>query len=144
MEAEPNADQLKAIQTALTQPISFIQGPPGAGKIKMILNLASCIAHQKNPDGSPKTVAMVSQNNTAIENIEESIKRYRNGTPAQKWVWERFAPLGKLEKRTKFTAPEADGYETRGAAIEAMGFSNGSGKPVKGFTYPPLDELSAK
>lgn len=144
VEAEPNADQLKAIQTALTQPISFIQGPPGTGKTKMILNLASCIAHQKNSDGSPKTVAMVSQNNAAIANIEESIKKYRNGTPAQKWVWERFAPLGNLEKRTKFTAPEADGYEMRRAAIEAMGFNNGSGKPVKGFTYPPLDELSAK
>ena len=83
VEAEPNANQLKAIQTALTQLISFIQGPPGTGKTKMILNLASCIAHQKNPDGSPQTVAIVSQNNAAIENVEDRIKTYKNGTPAR-------------------------------------------------------------
>lgn len=142
VEAAPNANQLKAIRTALTQPISFIQGPPGTGKTKMILNLLACIACQENPDGTPrKTVAVVSQNNTAIENIEESIAKYRDGDSARRRVWERFAPLGNTEKRKRFTEPDAYGWADREAAIGKMGFRDEAGEPVRGFTSPPLRQL---
>lgn len=62
-----NMSQLKAIETALKSNISVIEGPPGTGKTQTILNLIANIIIQN------KTVAVVSNNNTAIENVYEKL-----------------------------------------------------------------------
>jgi superfamily I DNA and/or RNA helicase len=62
-----NQSQARAIDTALKNKISIIEGPPGTGKTQTILNLiVNIICHKKN-------CAVVSNNNTAIDNIFEKL-----------------------------------------------------------------------
>ena len=63
-----NTSQLNAVKTALSSNISVIEGPPGTGKTQTILNLIANILIQN------KTVAVVSNNNTAIENVYEKLE----------------------------------------------------------------------
>lgn len=94
--ASPNESQKQAIETALTNAISFIQGPPGTGKTATILNLVSCITALN------KTVAVVSGNNSAIQNIEDKVAEYLP-KDSNKWrVHESMAKLGNAEKRKAF------------------------------------------
>lgn len=69
-DKKPYQNQIEAIRYAVSKPLTLIQGPPGTGKTEMILNLLSVI-HGKYPD---KTVAVVSANNEAINNITEKIE----------------------------------------------------------------------
>ena len=69
-DKKPYKSQIEAICYAVSRPITLIQGPPGTGKTEMILNLLSVI-HGKYSD---KTVAVVSANNEAINNITAKIK----------------------------------------------------------------------
>ena len=62
-----NASQKTAIETALTHQVSIIQGPPGTGKTQTILNI---IANLLMND---KTVLVVSNNNSAVENVAEKL-----------------------------------------------------------------------
>ncbi len=64
---EYNQSQAQAIQTALTNSISVIEGPPGTGKTQTILNLIANIIYRS------KNCAVVSNNNTAIDNIYEKL-----------------------------------------------------------------------
>ena len=68
-ETPPYDAQIEAIRHAIADPVSLVQGPPGSGKTEMILNLLAVI-HGLYPD---KTVAVVSSNNEAINNIIEKI-----------------------------------------------------------------------
>jgi superfamily I DNA and/or RNA helicase len=62
-----NQSQVRAINTALNNKISIIEGPPGTGKTQTILNLiANIICHGKN-------CAVVSNNNKAIDNVHEKL-----------------------------------------------------------------------
>jgi superfamily I DNA and/or RNA helicase len=62
-----NQSQHISIGTALTNTISVIEGPPGTGKTQTILNLISnIIARNMN-------CAIVSNNNTAIDNVYEKL-----------------------------------------------------------------------
>lgn len=62
-----NLSQSQAINNALRSKISIIEGPPGTGKTQTILNIiANLIADNK-------TVAVVSNNNSAIENVYEKL-----------------------------------------------------------------------
>lgn len=62
-----NESQIKSIKKALINTISIIEGPPGTGKTQTILNLVSnLIIHNK-------TCAIISNNNTAITNIQEKL-----------------------------------------------------------------------
>jgi len=62
-----NASQIKAVQNAFRHQISVIQGPPGTGKTQTILNIIANLLVQN------KTVQVVSNNNSAIENVLEKL-----------------------------------------------------------------------
>ncbi|MDF2927384.1 MAG: hypothetical protein K0R57_6298 [Paenibacillaceae bacterium] len=65
-----NLSQKKAMQQALQSTISIIEGPPGTGKTQTILNILSNLTVMRN-----KTVAVVSGNNAAVENVREKLER---------------------------------------------------------------------
>ena len=62
-----NQSQVRAIDTALKNNISVIEGPPGTGKTQTILNLIANIIYRG------KNCAVVSNNNTAIDNVYEKL-----------------------------------------------------------------------
>jgi superfamily I DNA and/or RNA helicase len=62
-----NNSQYKAVKNAMENQVSVIQGPPGTGKTQTILNIIANILMQK------KTVQIVSNNNSAIENVYEKL-----------------------------------------------------------------------
>jgi superfamily I DNA and/or RNA helicase len=63
-----NQSQVKAIDAALKNNISVIEGPPGTGKTQTILNLIASIIY------AGKNCAVISNNNTAIDNIYEKLE----------------------------------------------------------------------
>lgn len=63
-----NKSQYKAVRNALENNISIIQGPPGTGKTQTILNILANLLL----DG--KTMEIVSNNNSAVENIKEKLE----------------------------------------------------------------------
>lgn len=63
-----NESQLNAVEQTFSNRLSLIQGPPGTGKTQTILNILMN-ALLKN-----KSVAVVSNNNTAIQNILDKLK----------------------------------------------------------------------
>jgi len=62
-----NASQKSAVEAALTHQVSIIQGPPGTGKTQTILNIIA------NLLVAGKTVLVVSNNNSAVENVAEKL-----------------------------------------------------------------------
>ncbi|EJX05152.1 ATP/GTP-binding protein [gut metagenome] len=62
-----NQSQQKAVEAALTHQFSIIQGPPGTGKTQTILNLIA------NLHLAGKKVLVVSNNNSAVDNIYEKL-----------------------------------------------------------------------
>ncbi|WP_068779278.1 AAA domain-containing protein [Paenibacillus sp. GM2] len=64
-----NLSQKKALEQALRSKISIIQGPPGTGKTQTILNILANLMLQQ------KKVAVVSGNNSAVQNVGEKLER---------------------------------------------------------------------
>lgn len=64
-----NESQLNAVEQAFSSQISLIEGPPGTGKTQTILNILANILLQK------KTVAILSNNNAAVENVYEKLQK---------------------------------------------------------------------
>ena len=64
-----NASQKRAVEAALTHQVSIVQGPPGTGKTQTILNI---IANLLMMD---KSVLVVSNNNSAVENVAEKLDK---------------------------------------------------------------------
>ena len=64
-----NQSQKLAVERALSSKISIIQGPPGTGKTQTILNIIANVVR------SGKTVAVVSNNNSATHNIAEKLEK---------------------------------------------------------------------
>lgn len=65
-----NSSQYEAVENAIYNKISVVEGPPGTGKTQTILNIiANIIVRNMN-------CQVVSNNNTAIENIDEKLKKY--------------------------------------------------------------------
>ena len=62
-----NRSQYKAVQNALENKISVIQGPPGTGKTQTILNILANLLMEG------KTMEIVSNNNSAVENVKEKL-----------------------------------------------------------------------
>lgn len=83
-----NQSQKLATERALKHRISVIEGPPGTGKTQTILNIIANLIM----DG--KTVAVVSNNNSAIQNVYDKLKD-RN-------LDFLVAFLGKNKNKTKF------------------------------------------
>lgn len=65
-----NISQKQAVNNALNNDISIIEGPPGTGKTQTILNIISNIIM------NGQTVAVVSGNNSATANIFEKLEKY--------------------------------------------------------------------
>lgn len=65
-----NSSQFSAVKNAMENQISIIEGPPGTGKTQIILNIIANIVRRG------KTVAIVSNNNSATENVYEKLKKY--------------------------------------------------------------------
>lgn len=62
-----NASQKKAVEAALSNQLSIIQGPPGTGKTQTILNILSNLLL------TGKSVLVVSNNNSAVDNVVEKL-----------------------------------------------------------------------
>lgn len=65
-----NISQKTAVEQAWKHSMSVIQGPPGTGKTQTILNILA------NAIMAGKSVAVVSNNNTATANIQEKLRKY--------------------------------------------------------------------
>ena len=85
-----NASQERAVKAALSNQISVIQGPPGTGKTQTILNIIANLLVAK------KSMLIVSNNNSAIENVWEKLSKNGLGFVV--------ASLGKRENKEAFVA----------------------------------------
>lgn len=65
-----NLSQKKAVENALCNQMSIIEGPPGTGKTQTILNIIA------NAVMRNESVAVVSSNNSATTNVYEKLKKY--------------------------------------------------------------------
>ena len=99
-----NASQNAAVEAALTHQVSIIQGPPGTGKTQTILNI---IANLLLAD---KTVLVVSNNNSAVENVAEKLA----GENLDFIV----AKLGSVQNKEAFIANQPNYPDMSGWAIE--------------------------
>ncbi len=85
-----NESQLAAVEQAFRKQISVIEGPPGTGKTQTILNIIANILLRS------QTVAVLSNNNAAVENVYEKLDKCGLG--------HLIARLGNTENRTEFFA----------------------------------------
>lgn len=89
-----NISQKQAIDNFLTSQVSIIQGPPGTGKTQTILNLIA------NAFMQGKNVAVVSNNNSATENVAEKLRKEGLGFLT--------AGLGKRENKENFLQNQSE------------------------------------
>ena len=89
-----NLSQRTAVDRALCNKISVIDGPPGTGKTQTILNIIANIIM------SGRTVAVVSANNSATANVLEKLQKYDFDFIA--------AFLGNSNNRAAFNAAHHD------------------------------------
>lgn len=83
-----NSSQTTAVNNALNNQLSVIEGPPGTGKTQTILSIIANLIIRN------KTVEVVSNNNSATENIYEKLCKYGYGFIV--------AQLGKKKNREMF------------------------------------------
>lgn len=88
-----NLSQKEAVKNAFTKSISIIEGPPGTGKTQTILNIIS------NAIINKKTVAVLSNNNSATDNVFEKLEKQNLGSICAK--------LGKQKNITEFILNQA-------------------------------------
>ena len=91
-----NQNQKKAVERAMSSPVSIIQGPPGTGKTQTILNIVANVIR------NGKTVAVVSNNNSATHNVLEKLERNGVGFLA--------AFLGSFANKKKFVEEQTGQY----------------------------------
>lgn len=97
-----NLSQKTALEQALVNSISVIEGPPGTGKTQTILNILANLVAVQN-----KSVAVVSNNNEAVKNVSEKLekKQYQFLT----------AFLGNKKNREEFFSnmpvPDVEGWD---------------------------------
>ncbi|MFC7624430.1 AAA domain-containing protein [Microlunatus sp. GCM10028923] len=118
-----NLSQREAVRNALGSPVSVIFGPPGTGKTQTILNLVANLVVQ-----GETTVAIVSSNNAAVENVASKLAMAGFGYIA--------APLGRSEKVDRFFA----GQPARNAQVDALRH----GDEPESVLAADLDALNSK
>ncbi len=91
-----NLSQEAAVRKALSHQVSIIEGPPGTGKTQTILNILANLVM------NDKTVAIASNNNTAILNVFEKLQSQELSFFT--------AVLGKKENRQAFVENQAEQY----------------------------------
>lgn len=89
-----NLSQINAVQNAFKYSISLIQGPPGTGKTQTILNILANLLIQG------KTALVVSNNNSAIQNVQEKLAQYKLDFVS--------AMLGKRENKDIFVQSQVN------------------------------------
>lgn len=87
-----NLSQKQAVDNALNNQISIIEGPPGTGKTQTILNIIA------NAIMRDESVAVVSSNNSATANVYEKLQKYGIDFIA--------APLGNSDNKDAFIATQ--------------------------------------
>lgn len=92
-----NNSQLKAVNAAFENQISVVQGPPGTGKTQTILTIIANILMEG------KTVLVVSNNNSAIENVKEKLAKHDLDFLV--------ATLGKAENKQLFIQEQRNGRD---------------------------------
>lgn len=68
-----NYSQSKAVENGLSSNVSIIEGPPGTGKTQTILNIIANIVINR------KSVAVISNNDSAVKNVYEKLEKYGVG-----------------------------------------------------------------
>lgn len=101
-----NASQKAAVEAALTHQVSIIQGPPGTGKTQTILNIIGNLLM------ADKTVLVVSNNNSAVDNVTEKLNKEGVGFIVAK--------LGSVQNKEAFVANQPDYPAMDGWAIEEV------------------------
>ncbi|MBQ9814737.1 MAG: AAA family ATPase [Lachnospiraceae bacterium] len=101
-----NQSQYKAVINALSNQISVIQGPPGTGKTQTILNIIS------NLIVSGKTVIVVSNNNSATQNVMEKLSKQKYGMDFM------VASLGSMENKSAFVDAQTGLYPDLSAWVD--------------------------
>lgn len=91
-----NSSQYDAVCNALNNKISVIQGPPGTGKTQTILNIIANLVIRG------KTVQIVSNNNSATDNVYEKLCANGLGFIA--------APLGSADNKEDFIQEQSGRY----------------------------------
>ncbi len=91
-----NLSQKQAVENAFLYPLSIIQGPPGTGKTQTILNIIANALIQN------KSIAVVSNNNSAVVNIIEKFKKYNLDF--------LLAMLGSKQNRETFIINQKEDY----------------------------------
>lgn len=95
-----NQSQKVAVENALSSQISIIQGPPGTGKTQTILNIIA------NAVRNGKTVAVVSNNNSATLNVAEKLEK--------KGLSFLTAFLGSINNKERFLEAQTGRYPDMG------------------------------
>ena len=93
-----NGSQFDAVKAALESRLSVIQGPPGTGKTQTILNIVA------NLLADDRTVLVVSNNNSAIENVRGKL------SAADSDFGFCVASLGKVENILDFLKRQTPDY----------------------------------
>lgn len=91
-----NRSQYKAVCNALENGISVIQGPPGTGKTQTILNIMANLLL------AGKTMQIVSNNNSAVENVKEKLQ-----TAGLDFIC---AQLGRASNKVAFVESQTGAY----------------------------------
>ena len=117
-----NASQKLAVQRALGNRVSVIEGPPGTGKTQTILNIVANLLMQG------KTVGVVSNNNAAVDNVRDKLSKYEYGA--------LMAELGNRTRRQAFFADKQQDFMPDAAwrlpAEERTAPANAAGRAVGG------------
>ena len=91
-----NKSQKKAVLNALSGKLSVVQGPPGTGKTQTILTIIANLLYQG------KTAEIVSNNNSAVDNIREKLEKH-----GLAFI---LATLGSSENKKQFIASQLGQY----------------------------------